>query len=148
MASEDLRTNIQGWGADLDPQNRPAYPKERTPPRLENVHWKYPQQQPVRVPVFHSIERPAITPVFGSAVPPSGVSGAIRRFAYKLSENDVRHWLILLFADRVNAIEGLVDDARRGRGAKVIAAALTIGAAAVVAWSLTRPQPRRRFSFR
>ena len=30
-------THIEGWGADLDIENRPAYPMERTPPRLEAV---------------------------------------------------------------------------------------------------------------
>ena len=29
--------HIPGWGADLDPANRPAYPKERTPPRRVEV---------------------------------------------------------------------------------------------------------------
>jgi hypothetical protein len=24
---------VSGWGVDLDPADRPAYPKERTPPR-------------------------------------------------------------------------------------------------------------------
>src|SRR3712207_7304024 len=27
--------HIQGWGADLDPADRPAVPMERTPPRLD-----------------------------------------------------------------------------------------------------------------
>ena len=36
--------NIQGWGADLDPAVRPAVPMERTPPRLDNVHWDAPSQ--------------------------------------------------------------------------------------------------------
>jgi hypothetical protein len=35
---------IEGWGADRDPANRPAVPKERTPPRLDNVHWDVPEQ--------------------------------------------------------------------------------------------------------
>jgi len=107
-------THIQGWGADLDPKDRPAYPKERTPPRLDNVHWDVPEQQLVNVKVHHSIERPGITPVFGTSAPPTGWSGKIRDFAFTLSENDIRHWLLLMFADRVNVIEGIGEDLREG----------------------------------
>lgn len=107
-------THIQGWGTDLDPKNRPAHPKERTPPRLENVHWDMPEQQPVNIRVHHSIERPAITPVFGTSAPPAGWSGKIRDYAFTLSENDIRHWLLLMFADRVNVVEGLGQDLREG----------------------------------
>src|SRR5690606_19306556 len=80
--------HIQGWGADLDHENRPAYPKERTPPRLEGLHWAQPEQQAHgHMEIFHSTERPGITPLFGTTVPPSGLSGALRRFAFKYSEN-------------------------------------------------------------
>jgi hypothetical protein len=108
-------SHIKGWGADVDPQNRPAVPKERTPPRLEGVHWHEPEQQraaPHRI--HHSTERPGITPVFGTSVAPSGLSGVMRDVAFKYSENDIRHWLILLGADRVNMVEGLLDDLAHG----------------------------------
>lgn len=104
---------IQGWGADLDPAVRPAVPMERTPPRL-NVPWEQPEQQRQTVKVFHSTERPGLTPVFGTSVPPSGVSGLIRKGAFRYSENDLRHWLMLLFADRVNVVEGIIDDLAHG----------------------------------
>lgn len=107
-------SHIQGWGADLDHANRPAYPMERTPPRLEGVHWDEPEQQPETVEVLHSIERPDITPVFGTTVPPSGLSGRVRETAFKYSENDIRHWMLLLAADRINMVEGIGADLRRG----------------------------------
>jgi hypothetical protein len=66
------------------------------------------------VKVFHSTERPGLTPVFGSTVPPSGLSGMIRAGAFRFSENDLLHWLMLLFADRVNVVEGIVEDLARG----------------------------------
>jgi hypothetical protein len=103
-------SHIRGWGADLDRANRPAVPMERTPPRLENVHWDEPAQQHSYVKVYHSIERPGITPVFGTSTPPSGLSGKLRDVAYRYSENDIRHWLLLMLADRVNVGEGLVSD--------------------------------------
>ena len=105
---------IQGWGADLDPQVRPAIPKERTPPRFINKHWDDLDHQPATVKVFHSNERPGLTPVFGTAQPPSGLSGMIRAGAFRFSENDLRHWLMLLFADRVNVVEGIIDDLAHG----------------------------------
>ncbi len=106
--------HIPGWGADLDHKNRPAYPMERTPPRLEGVHWEEPEQQPIKEKVYHSIEREDITPVFGTVAPPRGISGRMRDVAYKLSENDIRHWLLLILADRVDVVEGIGDDLRRG----------------------------------
>jgi hypothetical protein len=106
--------HIQGWGADLEHKNRPAYPKERTPPRLEGIHWDQPEQQPVDMEILHSNERPGITPIFGTSEPPSGLSGMIRRTAFRYSENDMRHWLMLLFADRINMVEGLGDDLMKG----------------------------------
>jgi hypothetical protein len=106
--------HIRGWGADVDPANRPGYPMERTPPRLANVHWDAPEQQKPRVKIYHSIERPGITPVFGTSTPPAGLSGKLRDLAFKYSENDVRHWLILMAADRVNVGEGLLSDLAHG----------------------------------
>ena len=105
---------VPGWGADLDPQARPAFPKERTPPRFVNVHWDELEHQAPSVKVYHSTERPGLTPVFGTAQPPSGVSGMIRGAAFRFSENDLRHWLMLLFADRVNVVEGILDDLAHG----------------------------------
>ena len=34
--------------------------------------------------------------------------------AFQYSENDVRHWMMLLFADRVNMVEGIGSDLMRG----------------------------------
>lgn len=113
--------HITGWGADLDHANRPAYPRERKPNRLEGVHWHQPEQQAQSVEVLQSNERPAMTPVFGTSAPPSGVSGSMRRVAFRYSENDLRHWLLLLAADRVNMVEGLIDDLSRGHIPNVFA---------------------------
>lgn len=107
-------SGIQGWGADLDPSVRPAVPMERTPPRFVHPHYEQPEHQPVTVKAFHSTERPGLTPVFGTVQPPSGVSGLIRSGAFRFSENDIRHWLMLLFADRVNVVEGIIDDLAHG----------------------------------
>jgi hypothetical protein len=106
--------DVPGWGADLDPANRPAVPMERTPPRLPNLHWHEPEHQHSDVQVFHSTERPGLTPVYGTSTPPSGVSGQVRALAFRYSENDLRHWLMLLGADRINVVEGLLSDLAHG----------------------------------
>lgn len=109
------RNDIPGWGTDRDPQNRPAVPKERIPARLPGLHWEEPEPQPPSVEVLLSTERfGKMTPLFGSTVPPSGISGMMRRAAFRFSESDLRHWLILLAADRANMVEGVVDDLMHG----------------------------------
>lgn len=106
--------SIQGWGVDRVKQDRPAVPMERTPPRLDGVHWKQPPQQVSDVEVLHSTERSGMTPVFGTTAPPRGISGMLRRVGFRFSENDLRRWLVLLMADRVDMVEGLVSDVSRG----------------------------------
>lgn len=86
---------------------------ERTPPRLEHVDTA-PSRQPVEVEILHSIERPGVTPVFGSPLPPHGLSGWIRRRAFRHSENNLRHWMMLLAADRVDVVESLFRSPRPG----------------------------------
>lgn len=136
MSQANDHSHIPDWGVDLDPSQRPAVPMERTPPRLQGVHWQHPAQQAPTVEILHSIERPGITPVFGTSVPPSGVSGWIRRRAFERSESDMRHWMLLVLADRVNVAEGLLDDARRSPRAR--AAAFGLAGAALAVWLLRR----------
>jgi len=114
-------SHIQGWGADLDHKNRPAIPMERTPPRFIHAHEGKLPQQPENVEVLVSTERPGITPIFGTAQPPKGLSGMMRRIAFRWAENDLRHWLLLLAADRVNVVEGIGEDLAKGKVPNVLA---------------------------
>ena len=103
-SSDELRAQIPGWGADLDPKDRPSNPKLRED-LPTGAHWDFPERQPEKWPRERSIEHRFLTPVFGTAQPPSGVSGVIRRYAYRFSEGRAAHWLTLLYADRVDAAE-------------------------------------------
>lgn len=126
--------HIPGWGADLARENRPAVPMERTPPRLD-VPWSDPPpRQPMNVEILKSVERPDHSRVFGTRLPPKGLSGVIRRAAFKRSENDIGHWLMLIAADRVNVVEGLCEDVRRSPTKLAIAGA----GVALAAWWLLR----------
>jgi hypothetical protein len=101
---ESLQARIPGWGADLDKQDRPSVPKLKF---LDTgAWWDFPERQPEKWPRERSIEHRFLTPVFGTAQPPSGLAGIMRKFAYKkFSEGRAAHWLILLYADRVDAAE-------------------------------------------
>lgn len=101
---EQLRARIPGWGVDLDPADRPSHPKLRYAPEVTGAHWRFPERQPGFEGRERSIEHAFVTPVFGTAQPLHGVSGAIRRFAYaRYSEGRLGHWLLLMGADRVDA---------------------------------------------
>lgn len=105
-SSEQLRARIPGWGVDLDPQDRPAVPRERFDPGASGAHWDLPEQQPERRPRERSIEHARLTPVFGTSSPLKGLSGVVRRYAYeRYSEGRAAHWLLLLAGDRIDAVE-------------------------------------------
>jgi hypothetical protein len=107
--------NIPGWGMDADPENEPTYPiKNYTGDDHNRINYERSEQQPQDVEILMSTERPEITRVFGTSVPPSGLSGAIRRYAFKNSEDRYRHWIPLILADRINVFEGLLDDFKSG----------------------------------
>ena len=104
--SSDAPTDVSnGWGADHSPFERPGIPQEVDPPQpLASAHWLEPEQQV-------ATQRPlvgqglSLTPVFSSAVPVRGVSGALRRLAYRVPDYRARRWLLLMVADRVDALE-------------------------------------------
>jgi len=107
--------DIPGWGIDANPENDPTYPmKERNGADYLRFNYDKPKQQTPDVEVLHSIERPGISRVFGTSTPPSGLSGMIRRYAFKYSESTYLHWVPLVVADRINVVEGIIDDLAHG----------------------------------
>ncbi|HYD17262.1 MAG TPA: hypothetical protein VEF76_02140 [Patescibacteria group bacterium] len=106
---------IAGWAIDADPENRPAYPmRDYDEDDKGGMNWTRPTLQRRTVEILHSTERPNLSAVYGTAVPPSGLSGVLRRIAFRRSEGQWSHWLILLMADRINVIEGIFQDLFRG----------------------------------
>src|SRR3954469_24127449 len=105
-SSDALRARIPGWGVDLDPADRPSVPREQLDPSLDRAGHELPERQPETWPRERSIEHKFLTPVFGTSCPPKGLSGVIRKYAYRrFSEGRAAHWLLLLGADRVDAWE-------------------------------------------
>lgn len=112
MAEEDMTTagrihaDIPGWGVDGDLGARPGVPMLLKPQPRGGAHWKQPERQPPPdFPVLKRAELDELTPAFGTAAPPRGLSGVLRRVAYAIPENRVRHVMLLLVADRVDVLE-------------------------------------------
>ena len=115
-------SQIKGWGVDADPKNDPTHPmKKRNNGEHAGYRWERPPQQPINVEILHSNERPNVSAAFGTSTPPSGLSGMIRRVAFRYSESSYGHWLPLMLADRVGVVEGILDDLTRGRVPNIFA---------------------------
>ena len=126
-SSDELRARIPGWGADLDPADRPSVPRERTD-LVTGAHWDIPENQPELQPRERSIEHERLTPVFGTTMPLHGVSGAVRRFAYeRFSEARAAHWLLLVVGDRVDAIGSHASSVLGGNPDNLIAESGVLG---------------------
>ena len=97
----DIRAN------GVDTRNkRPGVPMETDPHPAGSAHWDEPERMPnPGDKVLKRTNLDEMTPVYSSAVPPRGMSGAMRRAAYEIPEYKTSHWLVLLLADRVDAIE-------------------------------------------
>jgi hypothetical protein len=113
---------------DRDPNDRPGVPMMgqrsfATTPPLD-------RQEPT-VEVLVGVEVAGLTPVFGTTLPPRGLSGVIRRRAYKIPEHRADRWMLLLLGDRVDIWESRI---RRHP-------VLAIAAVGAIGWLVTR---RRR----
>ena len=102
---------IAGWGVDSDPSNDPTHPiRDRSKDLGLTRDWDRPPVQRPDVEILQSIEHVRRPAVVGTSTPPRGISGLMRRAAFRWSESNWMHWLILMGADRVDVVEGLVDD--------------------------------------
>ena len=73
--------------------------------RPGEARWGEPPAQERTVRVYKHAGREELTPVYGTDAPPRGLSGLLRRWAYGVPEQRPRHFLMLLFADRVDFVE-------------------------------------------
>ncbi|UOE99816.1 hypothetical protein [Bdellovibrio reynosensis] len=111
MEQTRIPSGVPGWGADLPKANRPGVPRERKVDKEDNgARWQAMDRQQPHMKIHKSIERPALTPVFGTACPPKGLSGFLRDQAYKLGEDKVSRWMMLMLADRCDMVESGMDE--------------------------------------
>lgn len=107
---------VKGWGVDADPENDPTWPmRNRAGDTGPDMDWERPPVQTPDVEILQSVEHLHQPAVVGTSTPPSGLSGQIRRQAFTFSEGQWGHWLLLMLADRVNMVEGVAGDLKRGR---------------------------------
>lgn len=108
---------------DAVKERRPGVPMELDPPQVVGgAHWGQLSRQPDPGNILKRESLAQLTAVFGTSVPPRGLSGAMRRAAYRIPEHYTTHWLALLLADRVDAVE-------HGGVARLIPLAVTLGGA-------------------
>jgi hypothetical protein len=125
------------YGSDLPGSERPGVPMEtESRPLTPSVHWREPEKQSPNRRVTKRRELAQLTPVFSSALPPRGISGMLRRAAYRIPETHAQHFLTLMLADRVDVLEH-----RLARLVKV-ATLLPLGTAAAVV-IVSKLLPRR-----
>lgn len=126
------------------PERRPGVPMDAEPSEAGGVVGRpLVLQEERRDRTLHraSLERP--TPVFGTAQPHHGLSGALRSAAYRVPGHRVRHWMLILLADRVDVVEdrlgsalampfeaaGAEGAARRVRSRPLLALGVAVGTA-------------------
>jgi hypothetical protein len=95
-------------GHDTDrPDERPGVPMEAERAPETGAHWAEPQRQTRGGEKhLHRAGLDDLTHVFGTAQPPRGVSGMLRKAAYRVPEHYGRHWMMLMAADRIDVLEG------------------------------------------
>lgn len=117
----DTPRGIPEAGVDLE--NRPGDPMETELRPAGNAHWATPDRQRPTGTVLKRAGLAELTPVFGTALPPRGLSGMARRLAYRIPEHRASHWAMLLLGDRIDVLEHRV-----WRGLPVVASLLAYGA--------------------
>lgn len=122
--------------ADADPAARPGVPIYKPAGTSAPAARPPLDRQEPEVQVLVGVDVDRLTPVFGTAQPPRGLSGVIRRAGYRVPEHKAARWMLLLAADRVDAWESR---AVRKPWLTGVLAASAVGAAALL-WSRVRPR--------
>jgi hypothetical protein len=116
----DRSNEIPGWGSDLEREVRPGVPRDKAPDiGADSLYIDVTAQTPPHR-IHKSTEHAQLTPVFGTSCPPRGLSGRLRDIGYRWSEGRLARWMTLMLADRVNVVEGLVEDVARLRPPNIV----------------------------
>jgi hypothetical protein len=112
------------WGVDRDAERRPGA-RRRDPQPFPNARFPPERQAGKPAAPKHGRTNKEMPPVFATAVPLRGLSGAVRRLGYRYPDHEPRHWLLLMLGDRV--------DSATHRARKYLPIALPIAALAFLA---------------
>lgn len=122
---------------DRNPLDRPGVPQENASPQpLANAHWIRPDQQMSERPPLVGNGR-QLTPVFSTANPPRGLSGWVRKIAYRAPDYRTRRWALLILADKLDVLES---NPKKLVGAVTAASLVGLGI-----YGLTQLRPRSRW---
>ena len=97
-----------GRAIDAPLERRPGVPAKRPPQPVGDAHWTRPPRQEPHTTILKDPSRAELTATFGTSPAPHGLSGLLRRVAYGLPDYRIRRWMLLITADRVDAIEGRI----------------------------------------
>lgn len=88
---------------DLDWKNRPGVPMMHDPRPMPNT--RYPPERQPGIPAVPKHGRPnkPFPPVFGTSTPLHGLSGIVRKAAYRFPDHKPAHWLLAILGDRVDS---------------------------------------------
>jgi hypothetical protein len=142
--SRQTPDQILGAGIDIPRGRRPGSPMETTPHDAPGAHWETVPRQPVTREILKRSDLRELTPVFGSAQPPHGLSGVLRRYAYRIPDHKPRHWALLFFADRVDVGESAIADLVRRRPVALASGVALVAGAAAAIWIGVRRSRRSR----
>jgi hypothetical protein len=117
--------SVPGWGVDADAERRPGVPAEFKPPRPSGSppYNSPPKQATAPKPLVGPLR--TLTAVYSTAAPVRGVSGWLRKRAYRQPDYHARRWLMLMAADRIDALEH--GHSRRYAAVTATAALLGVG---------------------
>lgn len=105
LGQEPLESGrAENYAVDAPP-DRPGVPMEVEPGHTARSRRPEPATQAGAEEHLRRVELDYPTPVVGTGQPPHGLSGFLRRKAYGVPERFVRHWMMLLLADRVDVVE-------------------------------------------
>ena len=121
--NQDIQLERPQQAIDQDFAARPGVPHELDPPApLADAHWLVPDQQVSDAKPLVGHGRP-LTPIYSVANAPRGVSGLVRRLAYRIPDYRPRRWALLILADKIDVIEH-----NPGTLLKLVAGAVAVGA--------------------
>ena len=90
---------------DIDLARRPGVPMMHEPRPFPNTRYPPERQQGEPAVPVHGRPNKELPPVFGTSTPLHGLSGVVRRLAYRLPDHKPAHWMLKLLGDRVDSWE-------------------------------------------